>query len=238
MISKSLDQIQLGDLQNLLNNVRESKTIEFKQSMPAKTDREVLQFLAAVSSFANTTGGDLLIGVSSTDGIASGLPGIPSSGFDGEKLRLEQLLADNIDPRLPPVRFHSIECGNGNHVVLVRVPHSWLAPHRINKDNKFYGQNSAGKYPLDVGGLRNAFVLRESVSERIREFRRNRLLKIASGDTPVPLEPSTSMVLHVVPIPSFGDRRLINVAEELTARPVTLPVPLAHVSPCCPEADL
>jgi hypothetical protein len=34
------------------------------------------------------------------------------------------------------------------------------------------------------------------------------------------------MVLHVIPIPSFSDRRLMNVAQELEARPVTLPVPL------------
>jgi hypothetical protein len=226
MISKPLTDIHLADLRGLLGNVREGKTIEYKQAMPAKNDKEVIQFLSAVSAFANTAGGDLLIGVSSDDGTASGIPGIPLAGFDGEKLRLEQLLADNIEPRLPPVGFQSVECGNGNHVVIVRVPRSWLAPHRVNKDNKFYGRNSAGKYALDVGELRSAFVLRESVAERIREFRRNRLLKIMNGDTPAPLAPSTSMVLHVVPLPSFGDRRFINVAEELGARPVTMPMPL------------
>jgi hypothetical protein len=225
MISKPLGEIQLADLHGLLGDVREGKTIEYKQAMPAKTDKEVIQFLAAVSAFANTAGGDLLIGVSSVDGVACALPGIPLNGFDGEKLRLEQLLADNIEPRLPPVAFHSVECGNGQHVVIIRIPRSWLAPHRVNKNNVFYGRNSAGKYPLDVGELRDAFVLRESVAERIREFRQKRLLKITSGDTPAPLAPSTSMVLHVVPVPSFGDRRLINVVEALRARPIPMPVP-------------
>jgi hypothetical protein len=226
MISKPLLEIQLADLRSLLGKVREGKTIEYKQVMPAKTDREVIQFLSTVSALANTAGGDLLIGISSVDGLASAIPGVPIGGFDSEKLRLEQLLADNIEPRLPPVAFHSVECGDGDHVVIIRIPRSWLAPHRVNKDNKFYGRNSAGKYALDVGELRNAFVLRESVAERVREFRRNRLLKIMNSDTPAPLVPSTSMVLHVVPLPSFGDRRLINVAEELAARPVTMPVPL------------
>jgi hypothetical protein len=226
MISKPLTEIQLTDIRGLLGNVREGKTIEYKQVMPAKTDKEVIQFLATVSAFANTAGGDLLIGVSSDEGIASGVLGIPLAGFDAEKLRLEQLLADNIEPRLPPVAFHSVDCGKHNHVVVVRVPRSWLGPHRVNKDNRFYGRNSAGKYSLDVGELRSAFVLRESTAERIREFRRNRLLKVMNGDTPVTLAPSTSMVLHVVPLPSFGDRRLINVAAELAARPVTMPVPL------------
>jgi hypothetical protein len=226
MIAKPLTEIQLADLRGLIGTVREGKTIEYKQSMPAKTDREVIQFLVAVSAFANTAGGDLLIGISSEDGIASDLAGIPLVGFDNEKLRLEQLLADNIEPRLPPVSFHSVACGDSNHVVIVRMLRSWLGPHRVNKDNRFYGRNSAGKYPLDVGELRSAFVLRESAAERIREFRRNRLLKIMNAETPAALEPSTSMVLHVVPLPSFGDRRFINVAEELASRPVSMPVPL------------
>ncbi len=77
MISKPLTDIQLADLRNLLGNVREGKAIEYKQAMPAKTDKEVIQFLSAVSAFANTAGGDLLIGISSDDDLASGIPGIP-----------------------------------------------------------------------------------------------------------------------------------------------------------------
>jgi hypothetical protein len=226
MLQKQLEKIDLTDLKRVLGVAQESKTLEFKQMMPAKSDREVIQFLATVSAFANATGGDLLIGITAAEGVATAIGGIPLAGFDDEKLRLEQLLADNIEPRLPVIGFHSIPCGNGNHVVVVRVQRSWLAPHRVLKNDKFYGRNSAGKYPLDVGELRNAFALREAVSERIRAFRSDRLAKIAAGDTPCQLKPSTSMVLHVVPIPSFGDRRLINVAEELSSRPVTLPVPL------------
>ena len=226
MISKSLADIKLPDINNLLNNVRESKTIEYKQVMPAGTEKEIVQFLAAVSAFANTAGGDLLIGISSNDGIATAAPGIPLAGFDGEKLRLEQLLADNIEPRMPPVAFHSVPCGNGNHVVIVRVRQSWLAPHRVAKNDKFYGRNSAGKYSLDVGELRNAFSLRENVAQRMQEFRRKRLFKIMNGETPSQLEPSTSMVLHVIPFPSFGDRQIIDIVGELEARPITMPVPL------------
>ncbi|MEY9358590.1 hypothetical protein ABH994_001311 [Bradyrhizobium yuanmingense] len=171
MLQKKLEQIELSDLERLLSVAREGKTLEFKQVMAAKSDREVIQFLAAVSAFANSTGGDLLIGIAADEGIAQSISGVPLAGFDDEKLRLEQLLADNIEPRLPVVGFHSVPCGDGNHVIVVRVQRSWLAPHRVLKNDKFYGRNSAGKYPLDVGELRNAFVLREAVSERIRAFR-------------------------------------------------------------------
>jgi hypothetical protein len=226
MIQKRLEKIDRSDLDRLVGVAREGKTLEFKQAMPARSDREIIQFLAAVSAFANSTGGDLLIGMTAEEGVATSISGIPLAGFDDEKLRLEQLLADNLDPRLPVVGFHSVPCGGGNHVLVIRVQRSWLSPHRVLRNDKFYGRNSAGKYPLDVGELRNTFVLREAVSERIRAFRGDRLAKITAGDTPCHLVPSASMVLHVIPIPSFGDRRLINVTEELSARPVTLPVPL------------
>ena len=55
------------------------------------------------------------------------------------KLHLEQLLAGNVK-HPAPVAFHSVECGNGNHVVIIRIPQSWQAPHRVNEDNKFFAQ--------------------------------------------------------------------------------------------------
>jgi len=210
----------------MLGTARESKTLEFKRMMPAKGDKEAIQFLSAVTAFANSAGGDLVIGIDSEDGIATLISGIPLAGYDGYKLHLEQLLASNVEPRLPPVAFHSVECGNNNHVVIIRIPQSWQAPHRVSKDNKFYGRHSSGKYPLDVSELRTAFALRESVAERMRQFRQARLLKIMNGETPSQMERSASLVLHAIPIPSFGDRRLINIAEVLNAQPVTMPIPL------------
>ena len=70
MIRKPIDQIGTADLQALVADaVAESKTIEYKQEMPGGTREEKIKFLAAVSSFANTAGGDLLIGVPAQDGI-------------------------------------------------------------------------------------------------------------------------------------------------------------------------
>jgi predicted HTH transcriptional regulator len=226
MIPKALHNISLDDLSRMIGIACESKTLEFKRMMPAKSDKEAVQFLSAVTAFANSAGGDLVIGIDSEDGIATLISGIPLAGCNAYKLHLEQLLTSNVEPRVPPVAFHSVDCGNNNHVVVIRIPQSWQAPHRVNKDNKFYGRHSSGKYSLDVGELRTAFALRESVAERVRQFRQARLLKIMSGETPSQIEQSASLVKHGIPLPSFGDRRLINVAEVLNARPVTLPTPL------------
>jgi hypothetical protein len=51
----------------------------------------------------------------------------------------------------------------------------------VSKNYKFYGRNSAGKYPPDVGELRTAFTLSETVAERIRNFRVDRIARLALG---------------------------------------------------------
>src|ERR1700747_2720904 len=150
MIPKGLRDISLDDLKRMLRTVRESESLEFKRVVPAKSDKEAIQFLSTVTAFANSAGGDLVVGVDSEDGIATLIPGVPLVGYDGYKLHLERLLASNIEPRMPPVAFHSVECGDNKHVIIIRIPQTWQAPHRVNKDNKFYGRHSSGKYPLDV----------------------------------------------------------------------------------------
>jgi hypothetical protein len=56
---------------------------------------------------------------------------------------------------------------------------------------------------MDVDEVRRAFVLSESVADRIRAFRAERLSRVVSGETPVPIEGTSRVVLHVVPISAF-----------------------------------
>lgn len=224
MIPKPTAQISITDLNALVGNVRESKTIEFKRELSAK-DGDA-SFLKGVSALANTAGGDFIIGVeASKDGIASAVTGIDVPNLDAEKLRLEQLLASCVEPRLPRIDIHPVACPNGRYVFVVRVPYSWVGPHRITKDNKFYGRNSAGVYALDVGELRTAFALGGTAADRIRAFRTERLGKIIAGETPVPLAGKASVVLHMIPLPSFADRQLFDVVAAIAAG-THFPLPL------------
>lgn len=229
MIPKPIQQIVLADLQAMVGVVRESKTIEFKSEMPGRRDSDTVPFLAGISSLANTVGGDFILGVVANDGLAESVPGMELSSLDAEQQRLEQLLASGVEPRLPRVDIHPVECGEGRFVLVIRVPHSWIGPHRVKQNERFYGRNSSGRYPLDVGELRLAFGLTESIAERIRSFRAERLNQILSGDTALPLLEGAKVVLHLVPLPSFADRNLIDVAATLTSRP-GVPLPLDGIS--------
>jgi hypothetical protein len=50
MLSKRLADVGLADLNALLGNMREGKTIEFKRELPAHSDAEKVKLLKAVSS--------------------------------------------------------------------------------------------------------------------------------------------------------------------------------------------
>jgi len=64
MINKKIEDITEADLQALIDNkVLEGKTIEYKRELPTNADSGKKEFLADVTSFANTSGGDLLFGI-------------------------------------------------------------------------------------------------------------------------------------------------------------------------------
>jgi len=239
MITKSLDKIRAADLALLVGVASEGKTLEFKREMPARTNDEKIKFLAAVSSLANTAGGDLIIGIEAPDGVASAIPGIEFNNVDAEKLRLEQLLASLIEPRLPHTDMHPIDVGNSRHVLIVRVPRSWIGPHRVTLNDKFYGRNSAGKYPLDVSELRVAIALSETAAERIRAFRSDRLVKIAAHQTPIVMRPGARMIIHIVPVSTFSAGRTLDIVQEMGGGHV-MPLPpgrIGHSNDYMPNLD-
>ncbi len=228
MIPKPLKDIRLSDFEALVGVGRESKTLEFKAELPRKAESDLVPFVAGVSSLANTAGGDFVLGIVARDGVAAAVPGITMSNLDAEKLRLEQALANGLEPRLPRIDIEAIDCGASQYVVVIRVPRSWVGPHRVRANNCFYGRNSAGRYPLDVGELRTAFVLSESVADRIRSFRAERLARVEGDDTPVPLPPGGRAILHVVPLPPIAGRRDIDVVQAISTGTFT-PLPLTGI---------
>ncbi len=213
MIPKHIRDIAPGDLQALVDNeVREGKTIEYKLELPGNADSQKAKFLASVSSFANTAGGDHIFGVEAKGGLPKRLPGVATGDPDADVLRLEHILASGLEPRLPRVDIQPVQVAEGQHVFVLRVPKSWVSPHRVRQNGRFYGRNSAGKYELDVGELRTAFTLSETVADRIRSFRTDRVAKVYGGETPVPLKKGGVLVLHLLPLSAFVEHKQIDLS--------------------------
>lgn len=209
MINKNIEEITRDDLQALINNaVLERKTLEYKKLLPGNSDSAKKEFLADVTSFANASGGDLIFGViqDSKTGIPKALEGITVTNNDEEKTRLDNLIRTGVQPRLPSAQIRDIPLENSKIALIIRTQKSWISPHRVilGGHDKFYSRNSSGKYPLDVGELRIAFNLSETIIERINYFRTDRITKILSNETPVPFYDNPKIVLHLIPITSFN----------------------------------
>ena len=156
--------------------------------MPSNSDLDKKEFLADVSSFANASGGDLIYGIITDSGIPTKLEGIDidPSRVDQEIRRLDNIIRDSIEPRIPSLVIQPVRLTNSKTVLIVRVHKSWISPHRVSfkEHDKFYSRSSNGKYPMDVAELRIAFNLSETITERIRKFRENRISNIFANETP------------------------------------------------------
>ena len=205
MLNKPLEEINQTDLQHLVDNsVMEGKSIEYKLELPGKTDSDRKEFLSDVSSFANTSGGDLIYGVKEKDGIPVEIVGVTAQNIDEEKRRYDSLIQDGIEPRIQ-VTIHPVKVSQSKIALVLRIKRSWIGPHRVvfKGHDKFYARNSAGKYPLDTVQLRAAFNLSETQSKRIRDFKTERIAKLVSDDTPVPFIHGGKIVLHLIPLEGF-----------------------------------
>ena len=215
MIPRAFEKISEADLQNLIDNaVAEGRTIEYKQALPGGTDAEKKEFLADMSSFANTSGGDLIFGISEDKGVPVQVVGIGSTDTDLEVRRFDSIIASGLEPR---IRYNSriIETEAALKVLVLRIEKSWSGPHRVifKGHDKFYGRNVAGKYPLDVNELRVAFTLSSTVTKRIRAFRTDRIIALSNNETPVPFTQDPKLVLHCIPIESFGSNRQCDILK-------------------------
>jgi len=186
--------------------VPEGILIDYKREQYGRSDADVKEFLKDISSFANTSGGHLIIGIDETGGVPTKIIAL-NDDPDQDLQRLESLARDGIEPRISGLRMRAIPISSSGYVIVVRIPKSWNPPHRVSarNTNRIYGRNSAGTYEFSVEELRVVFTSSASILDRVRAFRAERLARIASGDSIVPLEQNCGrLVLHLIPLSAFG----------------------------------
>jgi len=200
------ETIAEADLADLISSgVPEGVLTDYKKTMYGGTDADVKEFLKDVTSFANTSGGHLIIGMDESAGVPTAISPL-NGNADHDLQRLENLTRDGIEPRISGLRMRALPT-NGGYVIVLRIPKSWTPPHRVSarNTNRIYGRNSAGAYEFSVDELRVIFTSAASVLDRVRAFRAERLAKIDSGDAIVPLVQNCGrLVTHLIPISAFG----------------------------------
>lgn len=253
MLSKTVDKITFEDLNKLKENqVAEDKRLDYKRELPkfllipgnneeakkAKKPHKI-EFLKDVSAFANTSGGYLLYGIKSENGVPTEISGVDSENKeDAYILQLNETLDSQLEPRIASgsrdLAFVSLEEPKKEKVLAIYVSKSWRAPHRIKLNNHFYKRSATQNPPMDVDDLRVAFSQRDSLTKSARQFRNQRINELYTfGMTPVDFRPThanpdkfraglpsvnhllggTQVVLHLVPIDAFTPAKYIDLKK-------------------------
>jgi Putative DNA-binding domain len=217
LLNVSFDAVSEAHLQDLVSTgVPEGVFLEYKRTTYGNGDADVKEYLKDVSSFANTHGGDLVIGIEEKGGLATKVLGVAGVNPDTELQRLESLARDGIEPRIVGLQMKAVSVTGGGIVFVIRVPRSWNPPHRVSarKTNRIYARNSTGAYELGVEELRVLFASGATTVDRMRAFKAERLARIDAGEAIVPLivRPDR-LVLHLVPLASFGLSEPIDLAQ-------------------------
>lgn len=243
MLHKAINTITEADLQRFVDEGRrEDVQLEFKQTLPGNSDDGKKEFLKDVTALANSGGGDIVYGIkedrSNPDeaGKAAELVGLGASGIgaDAAKLWMTELLNSSVEERVLGIAIREVPLSAGGYALVVRVHKSWNAPHVVRHKNhwRFYARTSAGVYAMNVTELRAAFLLSDTLSQRLEEFRRERLREITKNIYPAlsdetnwsGLKPSDSnqkrtsgLVIHLQPFDSVKPGYSLDVAAALYA---------------------
>ena len=188
---KPIGSLTADDVTSLITNkVPEGRSLEYKEELPGGSSSQKKEFFADISSLANTVGGWILYGVAEErdeEGRPTGVPrecvGLKDNS-ERQVLRCDSMARDGIEPRIPGFRCRAIPLSDSAFVLACWVPKSLQAPHMVVFEgaSKFYARGASGKYPLDVQQIREAFVGSESLRDKIRAFRLDRIASIAAGN--------------------------------------------------------
>ena len=200
--------ISQSDLEALIScQEEEGAHLEFKRDIPQNWGgSEKHEFAADASAFSNSGGGDLIFGIDQdAQGRASALVPLALDNADQTAIRLQDILLSQTEPRLPGTRIRAIPVSVGGiagHVVVVRIPPSWQAPHRVKTNQHFFIRDGGKKRQLEIPEIRNLFLRTEGQVQRVRDFRAERIGKLLSGSIPVRMEEGTLLVVHLIPTES------------------------------------
>ncbi len=222
MLPRAIDSTTIEDLQILVDNqVQEGTLFDFKRDFyridkkkHPDFDKQRVELLKDISSFANTVGGDLIIGVDENDFRASDVCGFECDDIDGLMNQVNQLVNDWLQPRVP-VAMKAVPHSEGRYVLIIRIQQSLISPHRVvygREFGQFWARNSTGAFAMDTSQLRTSFNLSATIFEQMSHFRDDRTHRTRSK----------AIYVHLIPQDSFASR--ISFPPELLKSKMLQPI--------------
>lgn len=206
-----LEEIDITSIQALIgNSVIESRFLEYKSQLNLIKLDDKKEFLADISSFANASGGDIVFGIDSKKGTPIAIKAIIIDNLDETKLKIEQILRNNIEPKIN-FRIHTINFSQG-YIIIIRVFKIFNGPAMINIDRttRFFSRHSSGKYQLDYNEIKQSFLQNASYLQQFKLFLNTRIDHAFTGIEGNILQNPT-LLFHLYPLGEYSfDFKLVN----------------------------
>ncbi|WP_415535920.1 helix-turn-helix domain-containing protein [Dehalobacter sp. 4CP] len=192
---RDFESISIRVLQDLVDTrTIEDSQLEYKQEVG-----HLVSLAEEICAFANTTGGDLFVGITEEKGEAIGLVGINTPDIDREILRYSNAIIGNTDPALTQLKVRAIRLDNGNHVIHFRINRSFSRPHMITANNKFPIRVGNQKMSAGITEIRRLFSEINDFQNLYERFRSRRIEKALN----VYNLPTPAVLIHYVPLSAF-----------------------------------
>jgi len=219
---KNISEYTALDIQSLIENkVPESKTLDYKRELKFD-EKSKAEFIYDISSFYNTEGGCIIIGLEEEkdeQNKNTGLPKIPDteviiSNYDELLLRIQETIRQSTNPSITNLFFSPLITVSGSNVYLIGITKTKSLPAMVTfgNHNRFFKRKTNGKYSLDTYELYETFTQINILEERIATFIRDRQYSVLENLFWPDIGSLSSILIHVIPL-SFYNSQLENFSS-------------------------
>jgi len=166
-------------------------------------DNQKRKLSQVISSFANSDGGSLIIGIAEDDSHNPSTlndVGVDQKSFENWEQSFRQYISSKIKPVIYGVECY-IDQIEGVNLIKIDVPRSLNKPHAINNGSKdeLYIRYGNMTNPMLLDDLRNAFGDKNITENKIKNFKNERLSMILGDEIFDDLNNNSALVVHIIP---------------------------------------
>ncbi len=201
--------ITVQHIRDVCARFNEGLRVEYKSTFDASVRTQLPKI---VSSFANSQGGVLVVGVRAVNGVLqSPIEGFASPPREELPLSVESICLQNIHPPVLP-RTEVVQSDVANQVFLViEVDESAEAPHAIENSTKVYVRTGNASNPYDLAKVELIIDLLARRREPLE--RRDRMLKLAEQRSHQTVPRGATPYIQVSVCPQFPRTALASSDE-------------------------